>query len=411
MKQYIVTYFIAISILLVRLFLFYSSPSPYRVGQKIQLQTTLLSEPVQKGSYQTFTVFAKGHYRVLVKTELTQKLEYGDVLLLDGVFTGSVIGGNEVLALNKPKITKVSKPIWLSLLHQFRQGSKQLYTHVLPTDQASLLLGIVYGIKSPMSYRFSSAIQNVGLTHVSAASGMNVTLLCGFLGTTLMFFMKRQKTVGMIVGVLVIYMVLSGLQGSILRATLMGGGAILAGIFGRQKQGVYLLVLTACVLLFISPLLLSDLGFQLSFLSTLGILLFSPFVTSLTGDKILLEDLATSWCAQVLSLPLILITFGKYNLLSLVVNMLVLWVVAPLMILGGLASILGTIVPVIGYLLLVISIPLLWYFQTVTLYFSRFQTGLTISSFPVSLIIFYYCFVGVGYICLKRYQDKKNDKQ
>jgi competence protein ComEC len=348
---------------------------------------------------------------VLVKIVPKEKLEYGDVLLLDGVLTGSNIGGSEVLVLNKPTITKIPKPLWFSLLHKFRVGSKNLYTQVLPTDQASLLLGIVYGIKSPMSNRFSSAIQTVGLTHVSAASGMNVTLLCGFLGTTLMVFMKRQKTVGMIVGILVIYMVLSGLQGSILRATLMGGGAILAGIFGRQKQGVYLLFLTACVLLFISPLLLSDLGFQLSFLSTLGILLFSPFVTDLTGDKILLEDLATSWCAQLLSLPLILITFGKYNLLSLLVNMLVLWVVAPLMILGGLASILGAIVPVIGYLLLVISIPLLWYFQTVTLYFSRFQTSLTISSFPVSFMIFYYCFVGVGYLCLKRYQDKRNDKQ
>lgn len=411
MKTFIIIWVTLLVLLTVRLLFFYSSPSPYRVGQKIQLQATLLSEPVHKSGYQTFTVFANGHFRVFVKAPLTQKLEYGDHIKLEGMVTSVMLGGKEILVLDKPTITQLPTPVWASSLNAFRASSKRIYSHVLSPDQRSLLLGIVYGIKSPMSYRFSSAIQNVGLTHVSAASGMNVTLLCGFLGTTLLFFMKRQKTVGMIVGVLMIYMVLSGLQGSILRATLMGGGAILAGIFGRQKQGVYLLFLTACLLLFISPRLLSDLGFQLSFLSTLGILLFSPFVTSLTGDKILLEDLATSWCAQLLSLPLILITFGKYNLLSLLVNMLVLWVVAPLMILGGLASILGTIVPVIGYSLLVISIPLLWYFQTVTLYFSRFQTGLTISSFPISFIICYYCFVGVGYLCLKWYQDKRNDKQ
>lgn len=397
--------------LFIRLYFFYASPSPYRVGEHVVLQTTLLSEPVQKGNYQTFTIFAKGHFRVLVKTIPKETLEYGDVLLVDGVLTSSNIGGAEVLTLNKPAITKLPTPLWFSWLHKFRVGSKKLYTHVLPTDQASLLLGIVYGIKSPMSYRFSSAIQTVGLTHVSAASGMNVTLLCGFLGTILMVFMKRQKTVGMIVGILVIYMVLSGLQGSILRATLMGGGAILSSIFGRQKQGVYLLFLTACLLLFISPVLLSDLGFQLSFLSTLGILLFSPFVTRLIGDKILLGDLATSWCAQLLSLPLILMTFGKYNLLSLLVNMLVLWVVAPLMILGGIASLVGLIFPPFAYLLLFLGAPLLWYFQTVTLYFSRFQTTLTIFSFPVSFIIFYYCFVGVGYMYLKRCQDRENDKQ
>jgi competence protein ComEC len=381
------------------------------VGQHVTFPVTLLSEPVQKGNYQTFSIFARGHFRVLVKVLSSEKLQYGDTLMLEGILTATKLGGKDMLLLDKPTVTHLAPTIWLSFLSGFRERSKQLYSQILSPDQASLLLGIVYGIKSPMSYRFSQAIQSVGLTHVSAASGMNVTLLTGFLGKILIIFMKRQKTVGVIIGILLIYMVLSGMQGSILRATFMGGGAILAGILGRQRQGLYLLCITAYVLLFISPLLLQDLGFQLSFLATLGILLFSPLLEGVVAGRILLEDFATSWCAQVFSLPLILVTFGHYNPLSLMVNMLVLWVVAPLMILGGVASIIGIFTPALSYVLLALCIPLLWYFQSLTLYFAKFQTNMYVTSLSLPFILCYYSVAGGGYFFMKRYQNAKTHKQ
>lgn len=406
MKQYLIIYLIAFFVLFVRLSLFYSSPNPYRVGEVITIKTTLLSEPTVKGDYQSFTTFANGHVRVYVKVASSEQLHYGDSLILRGVLDTLQIGEKELLLLDKPELIKQTPSRLISTLATFRTLSTKLYREVLSADQAGLLLGIVYGIKSPLSYRFSQAIQSVGLTHVSAASGMNVTLLASFLGIVLIPFMKRQKTVCVIIAFLITYMILSGMQGSILRATLMGGSAIIAGIFGRQRQGVYLLFLSAYILLFISPVLLQDLGFQLSFLSTLGILLFSPLVENLVAGRILLEDLATSWCAQIFTLPLLLTIFGNYNLLSLLVNMLVLWVVAPLMILGGLASICGIFVPALSTLLLALCIPLLWYFQSVTLFFAKFETTVQIEQIAPAFIIAYYCLVIGGYLFWK--QKKKS---
>lgn len=402
MKQFIAIWTMLLIFLIIRLYLFYSSPNPYHVGEAVAIQTTLLSEPTVKGDYQSFTAFANGHVRVYVKVASSERIHYGDSLILRGVLVTLQIGQKEILLLDKPEVKKQTPHTIISTLATFRTLSTRLYREVLSADQAGLLLGIVYGIKSPLSYRFSEAIQSVGLTHVSAASGMNVTLLASFLGIVLVPFMKRQKTVFVIIVFLITYMILSGMQGSILRATLMGGSAIIASIFGRQRQGVYLLFLSAYLLLFISPMLLQDLGFQLSFLSTLGILLFSPLAENLVAGRILLEDLATSWCAQIFTLPLLLVTFGNYNLLSLLVNMLVLWVVAPLMILGGIASLLGTVFPVISYWLLVVCIPLLWYFQSVTLFFAKFETTIQIEHIAPAFIMAYYCLVLGGYLFWKQ---------
>ena len=111
--------------------------------------------------------------------------------------------------------------------------------------------------------------QTTGVFHVIAASGMNVSMLSGFLLAVLGRILRRQ--IALIVSIVAIcfYAVLAGLEPSIVRASIMAGIAFTALLLGRQGTALWSLILTALLMLLFNPFLFRDIGFQLSFAAPL----------------------------------------------------------------------------------------------------------------------------------------------
>ena len=199
----------------------------------------------------------------------------------------------------------------------------------LPGDEGALAAGMLWGGSEGLSRQTKEAYRRVGLLHIVAASGYNVTLVTGWILSACLIWLSRRWALGVTVAGIVIYMLLAGWQPSIIRAGIMAILAMTGLILGRERDAKWLLMLTGAAMLAWNPKLISDIGFQLSFAATFGILTFlntSPGVRS-----VLLADLKTTLAAQAMTTPLILHHFGNLSVISPLVNAAVLWTVPLIM--------------------------------------------------------------------------------
>jgi competence protein ComEC len=403
-KKLLVFIAFLILILALRLFLFYSQKTEYKDGQSLNFETTLLSDPKFTGSYQDLSVNLPTGELLFVQTVGYPQYRYGQEFKIVGPIrilpragglqprapegqsngASKLIGGvltdsNLIYSMSFPKITlmKNSENYFLAVVDSVRQKIITSFQAVLPKDSSALLLGIVFGIKEDFSSNFLQDLKTVGVMHVIAASGMNVTMVSGFFFYLFSLFFKRQWAIIFSVIGVVFYDFLAGFQASIIRASIMATLAFSSQIIGRQRDGIYVLFLTGFIMLFLWPQFLTDVGFQLSFASTLGIMvipqLFKKWENALSGD------LLTTISAQAATLPILLGSFGTYSLWSVVVNALVLWTVPILMILGGFGAIASFVFAPVAKLLLYLCLPFLIYFQAIAGFFAHLKGAFTVT--------------------------------
>lgn len=413
MIRFKIVLIILLLILTVRFIVFYTQVNNYQDGQLIKFDTTLFSEPQFLTGYQKFTANLSTGESVFVTAPSYPQYKYGDRLIISGNLKVRVIKNKSIYSLYFPKIEAISPPAGgLAITSFIRQSVTEFFNKILPPDLSSLLLGIVFGIKGPMSKEFVDDLRLAGVMHVIAASGMNITMVAGFLSSIFMLFLKRQTALIASVLGIVFYAFLAGMQPSIVRASIMGVLVFSSQILGRQSLGVYGLFLTGFIMLFISPLLISDVGFQLSFTATAGLLYIRPLFSrieklkSLSKRFPLTEDLFITFSAQIATLPILLATFGTYSLWSVLVNALVLWTIPTLMILGGAGAILGMIFQPLGSILVYLCLPFLLFFQKIVIFFASLSGILNIQNLPLSLILGYYLLLGALIVHLS---GSKND--
>lgn len=396
-------------VFLVRLFVFPVVTRSLPDNRRMTLSVKLTSSPKVKGTTQTFVISPKGYENILVTSPSTPRLYYGERVKMSGTL-------KKKLLENKETINTIYFPTLVIQKDQdrgfaVRQKVIAVFEKYLPLDLAHLLLGIAFGIKEPLSQVFSDQIRLVGLLHVIAASGMNITLLAGGLVALLGRVLTRRMTIGITLLSIAAYAAFAGFEPSIVRAGIMGSLALLASLLGKQYFGLWALFLTGYVMLLIDPQLILDVGFQLSFLATFGIMTLKPFLAfktpkALTAFK---EDFTTSLSAQAATAPILLMTFGQVSFNSLLVNVLLLWTVPPLMVIGGAAAIAGFVFEPLAGLILYLSLPVLLLFQTVVVFFSSFPLILAMDSVPLSFLIIYYALLLFLIGLLKRKRAKRHE--
>ena len=183
-----------------------------------------------------------------------------------------------------------------------------------------------------------------GLAHVLAASGFHVSLLLGLVLTlTKRFSSRTQLTVGL--GILFVYVGLTGIQPSVMRAALMGTAALIGLATERKVKQLETLLLTATLLLLFNPLWIFDLGFGLSFLATLGLIVTLPALKKRLDwlPPVIAAIIAIPVAASVWTLPLIVFVFNTVVTYSIPANI----ITAPLIgviSLGGMVSALAALI-------------------------------------------------------------------
>lgn len=258
-----------------------------------------------------------------------------------------------------------------------------IINQLLPEPHAGLLNGILFGTKATLSKDFLDALITTGTLHIVALSGMNISILASIISTSLLRVFSRRIASLLTVGSIIGFVWFVGPSASVIRAAIMGCITLLAVVFGRQTWGLYSLFIAGGIMLMIHPAWIGDLSFQLSFLATLGIILFGGATevasSSLRGvsdeaiSKIsersprfgihrtlamtmhslysfLENDLRTTLAAQAFTIPLILLTFQRISLVSPLTNILIGWIIPPLTVLGMGTAIAGYIFLPLGQL-------------------------------------------------------------
>jgi competence protein ComEC len=369
----------------------------YRDEENVMITARLLSMPEQKGRVQSFSLRPKNYEPVYISAPLFPEYSYGQILTVSGKLKLSNGEKKTFPTMSYPKITvKENDSLSYRLIAFIREKVMGIYSETLPNTGASLLMGIVFGIKQGMPEEFKDALSETGVTHVVAASGMNVTLIAGAFMVIFGYFLKRQLALILSIVGIFSYALLAGMEPSILRASIMGSIVFLSGILGRQNVALWTLGLTGYLMLLWQPGLIGDVGFQLSFLATLGILVIIPVMNrpqkaeKSSDDNLVIQDLKTTLAAQLGTLPILLSAFGQVSFLSIIVNMLVLWTIPILMFIGSVSAIVGLVYEPFGKLLAIFALPFLLYFEWIVMLFSEFDLNLTVESLPWQVGVVYY---------------------
>lgn len=401
---------VLVFVLSLRFFLFYSSQKQFYDGQYISFTTTIRQEPKIISNNMLVTAKPSQYKQISLFLPRTSELQYGNVIAVAGEVVRRQTAKNTYFSIYMPTVTRIhnKENALLAPIYVFRQKVISFFKETLQTIPASLLLGIVFGIKQQMPKEFMDGLRTTGVLHVIAASGMNVTIIGGFFTAIFSYFFSRKIAILFSIAGILFYAVLAGLEPSIVRASCMGIIVFTAQIMGRQTLAWYGLLLTGYGMLFYDPSLLTDVGFQLSFTATLGLLYIRPLfevnqrIKMLLQESLIGEELATTIAAQLATLGIILYHFGTYSLWSIAVNGLVLWVVPILMILGGSGAIIGLVFEPLGKFLLYCSLPLLIYFQTIVEFFTKRGGVIAFHEVYWQFVIGYYLLLTATVIFLQK---------
>ena len=351
--------FVIFVLLILLVFIRYFSTRPgFQDGQKVRITGKITTVPIKYSDSQRVEIAGLKTY-----LPLFPEIFYGDKIVVEGVVENKDLprGG----LLKDPKL--LEKVEGNNFLENFRQKIISFYQKYLPEPHASLVAGITLGAKSSLPEDFWNSLKKTGTAHVVVASGMNVTFVAGFLMAAVVLFVPRRRAIPLVLVGILFYCALAGFDAPIVRAGVMGALAFLAQETGRLASSFRILAISALLMLVFRPDWITDLGFILSFVATASLMVFQRGIEKrlMKVPNLIREGLSTSLAAQIGVTPILFVTFGYFNILSPIINALVLWTVPALMIIGATAGLIGLIIPPLGSLILYLAYPLTWWFVKV----------------------------------------------
>jgi len=233
---------------------------------------------------------------------------------------------------------------------------------VLPNPALGLGLGVLLGEQQALSAATLNDFRAAGVIHIVVLSGQNIMYVVGFV-LVLSRLVRRRYRMWLALCCIFAFALMVGLSATVARASIMAALFIIAYSLGRQYAVLRALVLAALVMLGFNPyLLLYDIGFQLSFMATLGLIAAAPLFTAPQAWSFfgfLRALIVTTVAAQVAVLPLLIYHMGFVSIVSIVANMLIVPMVPVAMVLtfitglaAGVSGMLGSVVAYGAYLAL-----------------------------------------------------------
>lgn len=276
-----------------------------------------------------------------------EDFNYKNYLVKDGIY--SVVYYPKVELLNRGEYKNFISAGYAGILF-FKDKLRQSIYRSLSPPQSSILGAMLLGDKNRMSQDLKEKLNIAGVRHITTVSGMHVVILSSILMSLLLWlgFWRGQAFYISII-IIFLFIAMTGFQTSGVRAGIMGGLFLLGQKIGRKSVSSRAIVMAAGTMLVINPLLLfHDVGFQLSFLATMGIIYlssaFKKWLRFIPQKLIRLKEIiAMTFAAQIFTLPILVYNFGRISLVAPLTNVLILPFVYWIMIFGfifGLAGIL-----------------------------------------------------------------------
>lgn len=326
---------------------------------------------------------------ILVEAPPLSEVRYGDRVAVTGLLTtppefdtfsyAGYLARSGVFSVMRDAAVQVlssghGSPLYAALL-DVKARAQQLIGLNLPEPQAGLLTGILLGNQRGIALEVEDAFNVVGAAHIVAISGFNMAVL----SSVIMNILTRARVAprwAALIGITVIglYTVLVGASGAVIRAAVMSSLLVIGGVIRRKTYVPASLAFVALILSLQNPTVLWDVGFQLSFFATLGLALFvqplsrwlDRFLARIIATRVsggvrdfLFEPLVVTTAAQITTLPLVALYFGRFSPASLPVNLLIVPAQAPLLILGITATLAAFVLPALAQIVYWIDMVLL----------------------------------------------------
>ncbi len=304
---------------------------------------------------------------------------------------------------------------FLSKLNDKRTEIIKIHAQNIKSPMLEILGGIIFGddAVNPDEDTKTSFI-NSGIFHILAASGMNVTLIFGiwfFFAVRLKFNYKFSIISGIFL--ILFYTCMTGFGPPIIRATLMLTLILIGKLIDKKTSTISLLFLVAFLMLLINPLMIFDIGFQLSFLVTFSLILTSPLITfnfKFKPVNYLLGACCIPIIAQLYAAPLQMFYFNTFSMYSVLANIAIIPVLSIVSFAGFISSILA-LIPAIAskvcYIADFLLNPLLVYIVKVAEFFSNMPYSIVYLKKPYLIQILLYFTLIVSLTCILRYKHFK----
>lgn len=311
--------------------------------------------------------------KMIVYTDKSCNLIYGDIIQISGTFSkgakrrnykgfsyrdylkqskiyGSVYVKNpQVLGHKKGVFEKI-----FTLKIKLYEVLDSLYKE----NENAFLKGILLGDSSNLEDEIKDNFKHSSMSHVLAISGMHVSYV--MIGVQLILdkvLNSRKLKNYMMIGILGFFVMITGMAPSCLRACIMSVMLLLSQNFYRKNNFYVTFLFTFLLLLLINPYNIFSVGMWLSFGGTLGIVLFHKFLKRFIECKFKIKSkflksflgvFLVSFSAQILILPIMIYCFNTISFTFFVSNLLIYFLVGPLLALGYMSLILGAILLPIG---------------------------------------------------------------
>jgi len=284
--------------------------------------------------------------------QVFEDFNYKDYLAKEGIFS----------VVYWPKIEKITEeqenPIFGRVLFFKEKLRSSIYQNLSP-PQSSILGSMILGDKRRMSETLKEKLNIAGVRHITAISGMHITILSVVLMQFLLGIgLWRGQAFYLTIILLVLFIVMVGLPSSAVRAGIMVGFFLLAQKIGRKSSASRAVVFAATAILVVNSLLLRfDVGFQLSFLAVMGIIylrpIFQNWLKRIPEKEFinLRSIISMTFSAQIFTLPILVYNFGSISLVAPLTNVLILPLLPFIIGLGFLFGLIGIVFPILGKIL------------------------------------------------------------
>ena len=366
------------------------------VGKKVELEVLIIEEPDVREKFQHVVVEeinSKENIRITLSR--FKDIKYGDTLKLRGKLElpenfenengitfdyVNYLGKSEIYTTmffpEMEMLESVQASKTKHYLFEIKEFTVKEFNENLPSPHAELISGILLGTKQALGEDLLSDFRRTGLIHIVVLSGFNVSIIVLMVMTALSSLPRIPK---MIVGILIMtfFIIMVGAGATVIRAGIMTFLALFAKAFYHNTDLNRSLFFAGFLMILINPLiLLYDPSFQLSFLATIGLVNFSPYIErkivkipGWCGREIISATVAT----QIAVTPLLIFMTGEVSVVSTLVNLLVLPIIPFVMLVGLIVVVFSKLPFVLSFIPTSVLFWSLEYVLHVVKYFSQFD--------------------------------------
>lgn len=384
-----------------------------------QLWVTILDKPTKDQAWSKYLARAPSGWYLSIGWPRTTEITPGTDVLIEATLQRATISDDPVAALRVAKnhiAARAYNPTivsrrpadlnwWETALVRSRIQFDHTIQKMFAEPSGALFAGIVAGLKSDLPSNLLDAFKTTGLSHIIAVSGFNITIVMDLFTRFSQRFGRKVNFILSWVAVL-FFIFFTGATASVVRAGILAGLFVMARTVGRKASILRLLMITATVMTLLNPLILRyDIGFQLSFMAVIGLVLLAPRIEGLLAPlnlpPWLAETLSATTAAQITTLPIIVHYFNTLSLYSLPANVLV-GPLIPLLTIGGIPLVLiVSALPSLAWLSYPFDLALHYIVWIVGLLADLPAAQLTLPTLPVTVWLYYYATISIWSLTLE----------